>query len=110
MRIQPSLKYCFSRSEVNIDISLPTNEAEIRLFENCDEDQIYLFFFDYFWSMEVQSKEDGCLSRPTKKTAESKKSHIKMSILEKHKINLAHPVRFPNHKQDWTHFIDTLHL
>ena len=102
------LKYCFTRSEVNIETKLHTTEGEKQLFEMCDGNQIYFFFFDYFWAMEVQSKEDGSTSRPKRNTAESQKSHIKMSILEKHGINLADSLRFPNHKQDWAQFIAIL--
>ena len=65
-------------------------------------------FIDYFWSMEVENKQDKSKTRPKRKTIEAARSHIKMIIIEKHKINFADPLKFPNHKMDWILTLNSL--
>lgn len=46
--------------------------------------------------------------KPKRATAEWARSHIKMALLQKHKVNLADSIKFPNIHSDWQEILDML--
>ena len=111
------IKYCLNTTgdTLNSDDVEEIQEAGQRWFEKMSDDDISKAFGDFFLSMMVLSTDknpDGTYSkknkRPKKKTAETNRSHIKMTVMQRHHFDLGDPVRFPNDTKQWKGFMELL--
>ena len=65
-----------------------------------DLDKLGDCFTDYFFTMRVPDKE-GKLLWPKKGYAERIKSNLKVTVKEKHQIDLTDETKFPNFNKKW---------
>ena len=113
------VQYVFQKEEIVCDV-YNLSEAQLEeVVENylssTSDYEIGRHFIEYFQTMQVakrEKKEDGSFTvtqcRPKKKYAEALKSHIKMSFLERHKLDLSDMSRFPEERSNWSGFLKVL--